>query len=277
MPDSQEKKLIYLHLGMGKTGTKFLQYKVFPKFKGICYVQRTRYRKWGQIIPKLNCKRVLASNEFDQQMKRECEKLARSFPGSIPMLVVRRHGSYIASQYRRFVKNGYRLPFQAFFDLKNDRGYFSIADLSYGRQLAMIENIFGTTPLLFIYEELKTNPQAFIREMADAIGAKVDIEKIDFKPRHRSYSEKQLKAIMAAGKYINLKKRRIFKNPVLHLLWRLGLGSLRYGILYFAKLLPDSLFSSEPLIPPDAIQAIDSYFEKDWQYILDYKEWHRPS
>jgi hypothetical protein len=82
---------------------------------------------------------------------------------------------------------------------------------------------------------------------------------------------------MAAGKYINLKKRRIFKNPVLHLLWRLGLGSLRYGILYFAKLLPDSLFSSEPLIPPDAIQAIDSYFEKDWQYILDYKEWHRPS
>lgn len=271
MPDSLEKH-IFLHLGMGKTGTKFLQYKVFPKFRGICYVQRTRYRRWYRIIPKLDCERVLASNEFDRQMKRECEKLARSFPGAVPILVVRRHGSYIASQYRRFVKNGYRMPFQAFFDLKNDRGYFSIADLSYGRQLAMIGKIFGTPPLLFIYEELKTNPKAFVKEMADAIGAEVDLEKIDFKPRHRSYSEKQLKAMLAAGKYLNLKKRRVFKNPGLHLLWRLYMGTLRYGILYVAKFLPDSLFPRSPLIEREDLNLIDKYFEEDWQYCLDYRK-----
>ena len=271
MQDSLNKQ-IYLHLGMGKTGTKFLQYKVFPRFQGICYVQRTRYRKWDRIIPTLDCERVLASNEFDRQMKRECEKLARSFPGSVPILVVRRHGSYIASQYRRFVKNGYRMPFQEFFDLKNDRGYFSIADLSYGSQLAMIEKIFGTPPLLFIYEELKSNPEAFVKEMADAIGAKVDLDKIDFKPRHRSYSEKQLKAIMAAGKYLNLKKRRVFKNSGLHLLWRLYMGTLRYGILSFAKLLPDSLFPRSPLIDPEDLNSIDKYFEEDWQYCLDYRK-----
>ncbi len=275
MPDNHKKKLIYLHLGMGKTGTKFLQYKVFPKFKGICYVQRTRYRKWGQIIPKLNCERVLASNEFDQQMTRECEKLARSFPGAVPILVLRRHGSYIASQYRRFVKNGYRLPFQAFFDLKNDRGYFSIADLSYGKQLSMIEKIFGRPPLLFIYEDMKARPEAFVQELAGAIGAKVDMDEIDFKPRHRSYSEKQLKAILAAGKYLNLKKRRVFKNPVLHQLWRLYMGALRYGILYAARLLPASLFSGEPLIDPSELKRIDAYFEKDWQYCLAFKERQR--
>jgi len=160
MSDSRRRKQIFLHLGMGKTGTKFLQYKVFPKFKGVCYVQRTRYRKWNRIIPKLDCDRILASNEFDQQMKRECKKLARSFPGAIPILVLRRHGSYIASQYRRFVKNGYRLPFQTFFDLQNDKGYFSIADLSYGKQLSMIEMIFGKAPLLFIYEDIRPIPRS---------------------------------------------------------------------------------------------------------------------
>ncbi len=274
-PVIERKSKFFCTSEWAKQAPSFLQYKVFPRFRGICYVQRTRYRKWHRIIPKLDCERILASNEFDRQMKRECEKLARNFPGAVPILVLRRHGSYIASQYRRFVKNGYRQPFQAFFDLKSDRGYFSIADLSYGKQLSMIEKIFGRPPLLFIYEDMKARPEAFVQELAGAIGAEVDMDKIDFKPRHRSYSEKQLKAVMAAGKYINLKKRRVFKNPLLHLLWRLYMGALRYGILYAARLLPASLFSGEPLIDPAELKRIDAYFEKDWHYCLALKERQR--
>lgn len=84
MSGNRTEKQIFLHLGMGKTGTKFLQYKVFPRFRGICYVQRTRYRKWHRIIPKLDCERILASNEFDRQMKRECENSPAIFPELFP-------------------------------------------------------------------------------------------------------------------------------------------------------------------------------------------------
>ena len=109
-------KRIYFHVGTSKTGTTFLQHRVFPKFKNIYYIRAARYRRVFKIINNTNFKKYLASKEFDQQLEREVKIFSDEYPQAQPIIVFRRHDKYIASQYRRFVKNGFTGNFIDFFD-----------------------------------------------------------------------------------------------------------------------------------------------------------------
>lgn len=263
-------KVVFFHVGTGKTGTTFLQYRVFPKLKNVRYIQRTRYNKAAQIITRSSDTRFLVSREFDQQLKVEVEKFAARFPNATPIIVFRRHDSYIASQCRRFVKNGFNGSFKAFFDLDGDSGYFKKEDLDYRRMLNILEQNFTKRPLVFIYENMKDDPRAFISSMAKSIGAEVDLNDIDLSFKHASYSEQQLKAMQRLSRVVDMRKRRVFRNPILHLLWRLGLGSLRYSTLFIAKWLPSSWFGREPLISKQELESVRAEYEQDWNYVNSY-------
>ncbi len=270
--NSTLQKQIFFHVGTGKTGTTFLQYRVFPKLKGIHYIQRTRYKKAKRIIDRSNYKKYLLSREFDQQLEEEVTKFASVYPNTTPIIVFRRHDDYIASQYRRFVKNGFKGRFVEFFNLENDQGYFKKQDLDYFRQIQILEKYFKPKPIVLFFDDLRTNPHAFIDTLSANLDVTVERKKINFKRKHTSYSEKQLKAIMNVGKYVNLRKRRIFKNSLLHLFWRFYLGSIRYTTLYVSKFIPAKYFNKEPLIPENELDKIKVYFQADWQRCLEYSK-----
>ncbi len=268
---NNEKKEIFFHVGTGKTGTTYLQYRVFPKFKGIYYIQRTRYKNSKKIIGKTSYKKYLLSREFDQQLEREVKWFSADFPHTTPIIVFRRHDSYIASQYRSFVKNGFRGDFTSFFDLKNDRGYFKQKDLDYFSQIKLLEHYFTKKPVVLFYEDLRENPGDFIRSLANRLQVTYDPEAINLNRKHTSYSEKQLKGMMRAGKYINMTKRRKFHNPVLHFLWKLPLEGLRYSILYAARLLPEPAGTrGVPLIAPEELEKVRTFYSDDWEKCREY-------
>ncbi len=264
------KKTIFFHVGTGKTGTTFLQYKIFPKLNGIYYIQRTRYKKVEKIINSTNFNKYLISNEFDQQLEREVKWFSSIFPQTIPIIVFRRHDSYIASQYRRFVKNGFAGKFVNFFDLENDKGFFKKHDLDYCNQIKILEKYFNKKPIVLIYEDLKENKIEFIKTITKILDVSVDFKKLNLNRKHTSYSEKQLKAVFALSKHINIRKRRVFKNNILHLFWRLYLSSIRYPTLYIAKILPKSFFSSTPLIPKNELEKVQEYYKNNWEECLNY-------
>ena len=136
MSDSSE---IYFHVGTGKTGSTFLQTRIFPLLNEIYYIPTNRYHKIFQEIEKSSSTKILISREFDQQLEREVKCFSEKHPNTTPIIVFRRHDSYIASQYRRFVKNGFTGNFQAFFDLQNNEGYFKQSDLDYKSQVALLK------------------------------------------------------------------------------------------------------------------------------------------
>lgn len=271
MSEAKQKK-IFTHVGLGKTGTTFLQYRVFPMFVGLYYIQRTRYRKVTQIINSTNYSKYLVSNEFDQQLEHEVKKFSVSFPDATPIIVFRRHDSYIASQYRRFVKNGFRGTFTDFFDMENDNGYFKKQDLDYFRQIKILEDHFKNSPIVLFYDDFCYDAKKFVMDLAKKMEVTIDLQKVNFNRKHTSYSEKQLKAMMCAGKHINLFKRRISKNFIIHLFWRLYLNGLRYSILYGAKLFSENYFDSEPLIPPDELEKVKNYYQADWKKCKEYSQ-----
>ena len=100
------EKEIYFHVGLAKTGSTFLQERVFKHLKNIHYIDTSKYKKIDQLISESKHQRILVSREFDRQFKKEVDKFSEKYPNATPVMVLREHHSYIASQYRRAIKNG---------------------------------------------------------------------------------------------------------------------------------------------------------------------------
>ena len=262
---------IFFHVGLGKTGTTYLQYRVFPHFEGVKYIQRTKYKRAKKIIRKGRAERYFISREFDQQLEQEVADFSADFPDTKSIIVFRRQDSWIASQYRRFVKNGFTGSFTEFIDLENDQGRFKKEDLDFYHKLEVLEKYFSHKPLVLFYDDMRENPFLFFDKIAGYMGARYDRRKIDLEKKHTSYSEKQLKAIRQFSKYFDITKRHL-KNRTLHTLRMLYVNAVRYIVLYTALLLPKSMFDDEALIPPSDLEKIRNYTADNWEKVHAYAE-----
>ena len=114
---------IYFHVGISKTGSTFLQKSVFPLLSKITYIPTNKYQNIYLEIEKISLGNVLISREFDRQFEKEVFKFSNKYPQSTPIIVLRRHDEYFASQYRRFVKNGFTGGVGDFLNLEDDSGF----------------------------------------------------------------------------------------------------------------------------------------------------------
>lgn len=261
---------IYFHVGLGKVASTYLQYDVFPKFKNIHYVQRSKYKRFREVEQKTGAARYLVSREFDRQFEEELRWFAEMYPHAHVIILFRRHDSWIASQYRRFVKNGFNGSFTDFIDLENDEGKWKKPDLYFYPKLVLIEELFENKPLVMFHDELKAGAKAFIDRIAAFIGASYNDHDISFHPRHKSYEEKQLKVFQKFSKVIFRKEKKPLKNRAIRFVRRIFHMFIRYSILYMAVLVPESWVRKEALIPQEELDKIRQYYQDDWERCLKY-------
>lgn len=263
---------IFFHVGLGKVASTYLQYKFFPKLIGVHYVQRTRYRLFASIIPKVNSPKVLFSREMDQQLEREVLKFSSLYPDTKTILLLRRHDSWIASQYRRYVKNGGPKSFDEFFDIEKNEGLWKHSDVGFFSKIQILEKHFNHKPLVLFHDQLKKDPHAFFSRIADYIGASYNKEDISLAAIHKSYNQKQLKVIFQFSQHFFKKEPVWSDNLVINWFQRRSRLLACYLILYPALLVPKSWVSSDPLIPEDRMKKIREAFEEDWQKCLAYAD-----
>ena len=265
-------KQVFFHVGLGKTGSIFLQYRVFPKLQGIKYIQRTNYRdfKYVKLIENSSDQRFLISNGFDRQLEKEANNIASKYPQARIIIVLRRHDSWIASQYRRYVKNGYPKTFEEFIDIENDKGDWEQKDLYFYPKLIMLKELFGSRPLVLFHDELVNNPHIFIEKICAFIGVDYDIESINLKRKHTSYSEKQLKV----RRQLSAKKSRsqsvLSKKYWVRRIQVFMRMPERYLSLFVANLIPSKWISDEPLISKESVRKVRAFYEEDWQKCQEY-------
>lgn len=263
---------IYFHVGLGKVASTYLQYKFFPKLRGVHYVQRTRFRLYASIIPKVKASKVLFSREMDQQLEREIVKFAKHFPDARAILLLRRHDSWIASQYRRYVKNGGPKSFDEFFDIEKDEGLWKHSDVDFYGKIQILEKHFNHRPLVLFHDDLKEAPHEFFDRIAHFIGATYDKKDISLAAIHKSYNKTQLKVIQKFSQYFFKKEPVWSDNLIINWFQRRSRLLACYLILYPALLVPRSWVNKEPLIREESLKQIREVFEADWQKCLNYAQ-----
>lgn len=269
---AKQQPEIYFHVGLGKTASTYLQYAFFPKLKDVHYVQRTQYRFFDSILRKNEYGKYFFSREFDQQLEAEVSHFAQHYPDTKPIIIFRRHDGWIASQYRRYVKNGSSRSFKAFFDVEQDSGIWPRREVTFRPMLDILEKYFTQKPLVLFYDDLRKDPYAFFDQFAETMGASYDRENISLKSVHRSYNTKQLKVMRRMAKYFFRQDPGWSKIRLFRWLQRRTRLLGCYIILYTALLIPDSWVGEKPLIDPAELKQVRDYFEDDWQALIAYAE-----
>jgi hypothetical protein len=267
-----KSKEVFFHVGMGKVASKFLQYHVFTKLKGIYYIQRTKYRHYPKIIANTSYSKYLVSNEFDRQMEEATQKIADNFPDAKIIIFLRRHDSWMASQYRRRVKNGRAYDFDEFFDIDNDKGIWKQKDLYFFDKLQFLEKTFKSKPLVLFHEELKNHPYKTIDRIAKYLGATYNKKDINLKAKHTSYNLKQLKFMKMLSPYLfrqTFKYSNIFFLRKLQRFYRM---IFRYLVLYIAYIVPNAWIPKNDLIPKESLEKIRAHYKDDWKKCKEYAE-----
>ena len=255
---------VFYHVGLGKAASTYLQDRVFPKLENIRYVPRDRYRGYQKLIDRTRDRRYLISREAAYRLTQRLDEFAAFKADARVILVLRRHDRWIASHYRRYLKNGGSMEFERYADLG------SSAPLIWGerqmRFMPMIEAIesrFGSAPLVLFHEDLKTDPFSLIDQICAFTGAQYHREQIDLSVVHSSWSDEQLKVTRQIGKRIFSEIPEAVEHPGLHRVQRRLRLWACYGILGVAKLVPKALLDPQPLIHADSLERIRRHFEED--------------
>ena len=261
---------IVFHVGLGKVASTYLQHRFFPKLKGIRYLSTHKYKKSKQLIDPALSAKWLVSREFDRQFEQEVRWFTDTYPQAKVIMIVRPHGSWVASQYRRYVKNGWYHPFSSFLDMKEDQGFWKKSDVPYYPRIELVEKLTGQQPLVLFHEELKNDPWSFLGKIAEFAGATFKRESISLEPFHTSYTKKQLLVLRAYCRRYVKKVPKGYRNKIKHWVLYRPWWVFFHLIMYAAQLFLRSWVPKEELISQCDLDRIDDYFAEDWASVLAY-------
>ncbi len=265
-----QSKRVFFHIGLGKTASTYLQYKVFPKIKGIYYIQRTRYKKSPRIIGRSAHDKFFVSREFDKQMEKELNWFSEHCLHVNIIIILRRHDQWIASQYRRYIKNGGAKSFREFIDVNADKGKWKIDELMFYPKLRFIENKFGKKPLVLFHEDLKNDPYAFIDKLVEYMDATYDKHAISLKASHKSYSTKQLIILRKINRKIHIRYTKHIENKYKRWVRHRINWLIYHFILYAASLIPAKIIKDKTLILNDEMKNVKDFYAEDWKKCKQY-------
>jgi len=252
-----QNKSIFYHIGTERTGTTYLQKKIFPLFKKVTYISKFQLKNQKELIEKSVFQNIFISNEFGRNFEQNLKETIKNYPKLRPIIVFRKHSAYLVSQYKRYLKNGYKLKFEDFFH-PHQESYFKNEEVQYKNLIQLIETHCHYPPTVFFYEDLIAQPKTFISRFANSVEASIQIPESLPNRIHTSYTENQLSWLLFFLEKFTPKSKLKFKNK-----------SIIYAVLYFSKLL--SSFNTK-LIHQSQIKLIDDFFDQDWQYCKNYAQ-----
>ena len=270
---NQRKREIYFHVGLPKTASTFLQKRVFPRLKGIKYLKKHEFDRYRRLLSRSAADKILLSFEFHPHpenpgSERRIKEIQEDFPVVYPIIVLRKHGAWLRSKYKYFLRKHGSLTLEAYTDPKHPRGAKIRRNLYFFPLLDQLERAFGHPPLVLLHQELREHPQQSIGLLAQFMNVDVEMEKIDFSPVKTAYTERQLKWVRQFNRAFPYHKDaaqpKYLKKP--HQKWhQLLLHSTALAGRFLPELNPET-----PLYHESRIQYVDSLYEADWKKCLEY-------
>jgi hypothetical protein len=266
--------MIFLHVGMHKTATSFLQVRVFPKFKGIEYIPpSTPFDFFLRLEAE---KKYLFSNErlagrlwaTGEQVDHSIKRLSELFPGSNVLMSFRRHDGFIVSSYKQYLHQGGILRFSEYFDAQNDTGFMKRDRFNYRTRIESVIRHFRKKPFVFLFDEIRNNLDGLLNDMGSFLEATPpSTDKIAKRALNKGVGYHQGRVL----RQVNRWNRSEF-NPTgrfrLDNRWTRKLKiDPRRLCLYWLSFLPDG-----PFVDNVTREAIRRCYQKDWDYVVSCKD-----
>jgi len=200
---------IIFHVGLHKTGTTFLQRNVFYNMKNINFFC-TDGRQFTGVKDIDKNKINLISNEWysgDPHVSKDFTRykigldIATKYPDSKVIVVFREKNSWMKSLYSQYIKNGGTYNFERW-----KRDFFNEKYLDFKGYEKFLQKNFKKVLVLW-FEDLRKNPDNFIKSICDFIGIKVP--KYDNKIVGKGFSSRQL-AFLRILNFFPIKLQKIY-------------------------------------------------------------------
>ncbi len=264
--------MIYLHVGLHKTGTTFLQQAVFPKWKDIEYIAWPNLELFLRLDEDRD---YLVSREgfYGQNWahhnvrEKSIKRLNEIFPNAKILISFRKHSGYIISSYKQYLHRGGTLSFDEYFDIDSNLGLMKKDDFIFEKKLQGICKNFNQLPFVFLHEEIRTHMDEFLSDAQVFIGGTAP-NKSDIKCRsyNKSVGYYASKVLIRLNKlsYSELNPMGKFKlNSYRMKRLRLDPQSIcQYGLSF----LPNKEFISK-----SQVEKINNYYENDWKLVIKAK------
>jgi hypothetical protein len=261
---------LYLHLGIPKAASTYLQLKVFPHLRGVHYYRKKHFRQFPEILNKAGEKEppFLFSTEMFRELASRARDIGQTFPDAKVILVFRRQDRWLRSRYKYYLwKNG-TLNFREYFDLANDQGWWQQADLYYRPKIEAVRESFNHEPLVLLLDELQDGKQTLIKKLESYTGSSYQNQNEQQKRVKEAFSERQLILLRQFNQAFPYQKPRSWPRLLkqTHMNIRQGFN---YLVALTALALPKSYFNDKTLIPEEDLEAVRSIYADDWQYCQD--------
>ncbi|MYA32857.1 MAG: hypothetical protein F4164_01375 [Gemmatimonadales bacterium] len=268
---------VFFHVGAGRAASRWLQERVFPHFRGVRYVPRTRFRQSAKVVRRGGDLPVLVSRQLGyRELTPAVEWFARLAPAARPILILRRHDKWLRSVYLREIKELRYVPFETFIDLERDEGVRPRSSARFRDRIRVLEDHFEHRPLVLFFDRLVADPGGFVRTIADYVGASYDEARISFRPSNRSYRDRQYRFLREVGRHWPAKRR---EEPASAALRWLRVRSRRlawHAGVALGRVAPERILRPDPLLTEEQLACARAFYEADWEACVDYARRHNP-
>lgn len=196
---------LFIHVGLMKTGTTFLQQEIFPKLKSVRYIdgRDVSFHLYRLVLeedasydpslaqkyfypliergPSLISHEILSGDPYylDANQPRTTDRLAQLFPHARIIVTIRRQDTLLQSMYLKRLRDGDALSLGDFLRYKDGtfRNYYAMEGRHINLPVLKYDHIaeryscrFGGRVDFMAYEHLRQDVTGFVRSICDRIG-----------------------------------------------------------------------------------------------------------
>ena len=251
---------LFLHLGIPKAASTYLQTRIFPNLEGIRYYRKKYFKQFPDIVNQTppDDGPLLFSSEMYDKLATRAEKIGQSYPDAKVILVFRRQDRWIRSKYKYYLwKNG-NLAFREFLDMYEDQGLWKQDDLYFRPKVEAVEKHFRQKPLVLLMEDLYDPNGTFLQRLEAYTQTTLKRHFRQQQAVKTAFDERQLTLL----RRFNQNWPRVLKQT--HLNVRQGLNFL---VAFSAALFPEAYFHGKQLVPSEDLERIRTKYDSDWAFI----------